>query len=182
MVFFNELILSLLIGFGVFVFSTSFIHFKNEKGKEWISNLTDSASIITSLAAIGYLLIWLTDLYTSFKSEEEYSSLLTRLTGPYWFGYWIYPICNGLFPQLLWLKKIRKVKAMRIVTAFLLLFALYIEKLVIFITSLHRDYVPSSWTMLPGYFIIYDWFVNLLIFSLALGFAHLVKLKFVRNT
>lgn len=70
---------------------------------------------------------------------------------------------------------------MRIVTAFLFLFALYIEKTVIWITSLHRDYIPSGWTMLPGYFIIYDWLVSLIIFSLVVAFAHFMKLKLTKN-
>src|SRR5687768_5797662 len=101
MTFLNELIQSLFIGFGIFVFATSFIPLKIEKENALI-NLTDSASIVISLAGIGYLLIWLIDLYTRFQSENEYYSLLTRLTGPYWYGYWIDPICFGLFPQLLW--------------------------------------------------------------------------------
>jgi hypothetical protein len=85
-----------------------------------------------------------------------------------------------MFPQLLWVKKIRKTKAMRILTAFLLLFALYIEKNIISITSLHRDYVPSGWTIIPDYFIIYDWIVSVIIFSVILGFAHLMRLKRVK--
>jgi hypothetical protein len=182
MIFLNELIQSLFIGFGIFVFATSFINVKTDKGNALITNLTDSASIIISWAAIGYLLIWVIGLYTIFQSEDEYYSLRTRLTGPYWFGYWIYPACFGLFPQLLWWKKIREVKAIRIVTAFLFLFALYIEKIVILITSFHRDYIPSGWTMLPGYFVIYDWFASIIIFSLVVGAAHFMKLKFKKDT
>jgi molybdopterin-containing oxidoreductase family membrane subunit len=147
-----------------------------------MTHLTDTSTLIARLAAGVYLLIWLTNLFVSFQTggEEEHYAIVTRLTGPYWFGYWIYPVSFGLFPQLLWMKKIRKIKAMRMVTAFLFLFALYVEKIIILITSLHRDYVPSGWTMLPDYFVIYDWFVSLIIFLVTLTIVHFIKLKFVK--
>lgn len=171
-----EFIQSLLAGFGIFILATSFIHSKNEKSNTLIMNLTDSATLIVRFGSIGYLLIWLTDLYIRFENEDYYS-LQTRLFGAYWFGYWIYPICYGLIPQLFWIKKIRKTKTVRICVALAILFALFLARLIIMITALHRDYVPSGWAMLPDYAIIYDWLLSLVIFSLSLAFVHLVKLK-----
>jgi hypothetical protein len=176
MVIINEVIQSLFVGFGIFILATSFLHFKKQERNELIASLTDSAIIMIRLATIAYLAIWLADLYKRYQSEEYYL-MMSRLTGPYWFGYWIYPLCYGVFPQLLWIKPVKRIKAIRVITAFLFLFVLYIEKIVILVTLLHRDYVPSSWTMLPPYYVLYDWFVNLIIFGFVLSLTHFVRLK-----
>src|SRR5688572_2853849 len=127
----NEVIVSLFVGFGVFILATSFVRFRNEKQNKLIAGLTDSAIIIIRLATIFYLAIWSADLYASFQSGQDHDSITNRLTGPYWFGYWIYPICYGLIPQVLWVNALKKMKGVRVIAAFLLLFALYIERIVI---------------------------------------------------
>lgn len=176
----NQLIQYLLIGFGIFVFVTSFASFKSEKSNEMIDNLTESAAIVVRLAAIGYLLIWLVYLYENFQSEEEYRSTMNRATGPYWFGYWIYPVCCGVFPQLLWVSKVRRTTAMRFAIASLLLFALGISRFVILVTSFHRDYVPARWTTTTDFFFVYDWFVGAAIFSVALALTYFAKFKLMK--
>lgn len=169
----SELIDELFVGFGIFILATSFVSFNDGKRNELIINLTDSSIIIIRFAAIGYLIIWL----TYYQSEGGYYSIMNRLTGPYWLAYCIYPICYGILPQLLWMERIRSVKTVRIIISCLFLFVIYIEKLIIVVTSLHRDYVPSSWAMFPSYFILYDWFMDLLVFTLVLTCIHFVKVK-----
>jgi hypothetical protein len=101
------------------------------------------------------------------------------MTGPYWFGYWIFLICNGILPQVLWIDKLKELKAIRIIVALFILFTFHIEKAIILITSFHRDYVPSSWTMTPSYaqalLVLYDALVNAAAFVIVLSGVHFVK-------
>jgi molybdopterin-containing oxidoreductase family membrane subunit len=177
----TDLILYLFNGFAIFVFATSFIRVENAERKTLIDSLTDSASVITSAAATSYVLTWWWSLYDGLHSEETHDALVNRIAGPYWYGYWIYPVCYGLFPQFLWLKKMRQVKTVRVVVAFLLLFAHYLERMIIIVTSLHRDYVPFSWTMFPGYAIADEWLISVIIFSLVLGLVHFTKERWTKE-
>jgi molybdopterin-containing oxidoreductase family membrane subunit len=170
-------VLSIFLGFALFTLSVTYARFKNNALDELLEKLKGSAILINCVAAIAYTIIWIADFFTRFHVQEEYYSLLIRLTGPYWYGYWIYPITYGIVPHLLWVRKIRNLKAVHVVVALLFLFALYIEKIIIIVTSLHRDYVPASWSMLPGYSLIYDWLISLIIFAIVLTVVHFVRIR-----
>lgn len=176
---FVDAILGLFVGFGIFTLTTVFIHFRNDKRANVLNGLINSSTEIIRLTAVAYLVMWLTNLYSAYQTQDPYI-FLNRMTGPYWFGYWIYPFCYGLVPQLLWVKKFKQMKVVRLITALLLLFGVYLEKIIIWITSFHRDYVPSSWSMIPRYF-LYDWFVNFVLFSAVLGVVVLLKNKLNRE-
>jgi molybdopterin-containing oxidoreductase family membrane subunit len=177
----TDLILYLLNGFAIFVLATSFVRWKNSERKILIDSLTDSASVITSAAATGYLLTWLWSLYDGLHSEEMHDALMARIAGPYWYGYWIYPFCYGLIPQLLWGKRMRQLKTLRLIIAFLLLFVHYLERMIIMITSLHRDYIPFSRTMFPGSAIVEEWLTGIVIFSLVLGLVHFTRERLMKG-
>lgn len=72
---------------------------------------------------------------------------LNRATGPYWWSYWALIFCNGVAPQLLWFKKVRTSPAILFVLSIIINIGMWLERFVIVITSLHRDYLPSSWGM-----------------------------------
>jgi molybdopterin-containing oxidoreductase family membrane subunit len=55
--------------------------------------------------------------------------------------------CNVIFPQLFWFKKIRRNIAITFVIVILVNVGMWFERFVIIVTSLHRDYLPSSWAM-----------------------------------
>ena len=63
----------------------------------------------------------------------------------------------------------------------LLLFVLDIEKILIMITSLHRDYVSGSWAMLPGSSLIHDWLISTVIFIGVLGAVHAIRTGYRRR-
>ncbi|CAM4036556.1 hypothetical protein ACFFVF_18375 [Flavobacterium jumunjinense] len=71
--------------------------------------------------------------------------MLNRMFGKYWFGFWLQPIVWFLITQLLRIKRVAKNVFLRIIFSFLLIISF--EKYVIIITSFHRDYLPSTWTM-----------------------------------
>ncbi|MEY2935683.1 MAG: hypothetical protein RL033_6432, partial [Pseudomonadota bacterium] len=78
---------------------------------------------------------------------ERYA-FLNRATGPYWWAYWIMVTCNVLSPQLFWSKRLRTSLPVMFVVSILINVGMWFERFVIIVTSLHRDYLPSSW----GYF------------------------------
>lgn len=78
---------------------------------------------------------------------EEFT-FINRALGPYWWAYWIMVSCNVITPQFFWIKKFRtNLVAMWILSIFVNI-GMWFERFVITITSLSRDFLPSSW----GYF------------------------------
>ncbi len=80
---------------------------------------------------------------------------LNRMLGPYWPAYWSLIFCNVLAPQVLWIKRVRQSSAALFLVAFIILIGMWLERFVIVITSLHRDFLPSSWGMYSPTF--WDW-------------------------
>jgi molybdopterin-containing oxidoreductase family membrane subunit len=67
--------------------------------------------------------------------------------GPYAWAYWIMVGCNVLTPQLLWFRKIRSSMLVVFILSIFINIGMWFERFVIIVTSLHRDFLPSSWTM-----------------------------------
>ena len=73
--------------------------------------------------------------------------IINRAFGPYAWSYWIMISCNVLFPQLFWFKKFRRSIPVMFVVSIYVLIGMWFERFVIIVTSLHRDFLPSSWGM-----------------------------------
>jgi molybdopterin-containing oxidoreductase family membrane subunit len=80
--------------------------------------------------------------------EVEQFIFINRAFGPYAWAYWIMVSCNVLIPQLFWIKRIRRSIPVMFVIVILVNVGMWFERFVIIVTSLHRDFLPSSW----GYF------------------------------
>lgn len=93
----------------------------------------------------GYMM----ELFFAFYSGSEYEGFMmkNRITGPYWWSYAALIFCNGVVPQLLWLKKIRSNTMMLLAISIVVNIGMWLERFVIIVTSLHRDFLPSSWAM-----------------------------------
>ena len=78
-------------------------------------------------------------------SLYEGYAFLNRAGGPYAWAYWIMVSCNVIFPQLFWFKRIRTTVATTFVITILINIGMWFERFVIVVSSLHRDYLPSSW-------------------------------------
>jgi molybdopterin-containing oxidoreductase family membrane subunit len=70
---------------------------------------------------------------------------INRAFGPYSWAYWIMVSCNVLFPQLFWIKKIRRSVPVMLVIAIFVNVGMWFERFVITVSSLNRDFLPSSW-------------------------------------
>lgn len=77
----------------------------------------------------------------------EQFTFINRAFGPYAWAYWIMVSCNVIFPQLFWFRKVRRSIPITMVLVILVNVGMWFERFVIIVTSLHRDFLPSSWAM-----------------------------------
>ena len=90
------------------------------------------------------------ELFFGWYSGNQYERfmLMNRvLTGPYAWSYWMLLLCNFLVPQLLWSKKLRRNLGVLFTVAMFVNVGMWLERFVIIVTSLHRDFLPGSWDM-----------------------------------
>jgi len=102
--------------------------------------------IITgSIVGVAYI----TEFFMAWYSgvEPEFYAFYNRATGPYWWAYWSMMTCNVISPQLFWFKKIRTSIFATFLLSLVVNIGMWFERFVIIVTSLHRDYLPSSWAM-----------------------------------
>jgi len=83
-------------------------------------------------------------------SPYEGDMMKNRMIGPYGAYYWALLLCNFLVPQLLWIKRVRTNPIALFVIAMFVNVGMWLERFIIVVTSLHRDYLPSSWDMYAG--------------------------------
>ena len=77
----------------------------------------------------------------------ELFTFRNRAFGPYAWAYWTMVSCNVLVPQLFWFRKVRSSLAWLFVLSIFVNVGMWFERFVIIVTSLHRDFLPSSWFM-----------------------------------
>ncbi len=97
------------------------------------------------IVAYGYLMETFGAFYSG-NPLDKYM-IMNRMGGPYAFIYWLLIACNIAIPQLLWLKKVRTSIPALFVIALIVNMGMWLERFVIVVTSLHRDFMPSAWGM-----------------------------------
>lgn len=105
------------------------------------------------VVAYGYVM----EAFTGWYSGNEYERYLmhNRLSGPYATSYWLLLFCNLIVPQLLWFRAVRYHVYLLFTIAIIVNIGMWLERFVIVIVSLHRDFLPSSWDMFYPTF--WDW-------------------------
>lgn len=103
--------------------------------------------------------------------DDPYSIWRTNVFKNYWSIYWIQPLIYVVLSQILWFSKINKNVIIRIIIG--LLFLTTIQDYIVKVTALHRDYLPSSWSVS-----IYDWLTEVVI-SLVLFLCFLLPFHFI---
>ena len=98
-----------------------------------------------SIVGIAYITEFFIAWYGQVPAEQY--AFINRATGPYWWAYWSMMTCNVISPQLFWIKKIRTSLVATFVLSIIVNIGMWFERFVIIVTSLHRDYLPSSWSM-----------------------------------
>jgi molybdopterin-containing oxidoreductase family membrane subunit len=105
------------------------------------------------IVAYGYLMETFMAWFSG-NTFEQYM-IRNRMTGPYAVIYWALIVTNLLVPQVLWLKRVRASVPALFAVAVIVNVGMWLERFVIVVTSLHRDFLPSSWGMY--YPTIWDW-------------------------
>jgi molybdopterin-containing oxidoreductase family membrane subunit len=122
-----------------------------------MKHLENSAKVMLATGLIvfyGYMTEAFFGAYSANK-YEWYMTFNSRMIGPYAPVYWSLILCNGLTPQLLWFKKVRTNIPMLFIIATIVNVGMWLERFVIIVTSLNRDYLPTSWGMY--YPTVWDW-------------------------
>ncbi len=78
---------------------------------------------------------------------ERFMLMNRVLTGPMAWSYWMLLVCNFIVPQLMWSKKFRRHLGVVFLVCMFVNVGMWLERFVIIVTSLHRDFLPSSWQM-----------------------------------
>jgi molybdopterin-containing oxidoreductase family membrane subunit len=109
----------------------------------------DNMCKVTLLTGSIVTLAYLTEIFIGFYSgnPNETFVIINRVLGPYAWAYWAMMICNSIVPQFFWSKRIRTSIPAILVLSILVNVGMWFERFVIIVTSLHRDYLPSSWAM-----------------------------------
>lgn len=138
-----------------------------------------TGSMVGYAYAMEYFMAW----YSG--SPIESFTFINRAFGDYSWAYWTMISCNVLFPQLFWVKKIRRSIPFMFVIGALVNVGMWFERFVIIVTSLSRDFLPSSWAyfkptiidigILIGSFGLF--FTLLLIFTRTMPVVSIVEVK-----
>src|SRR5512139_2873434 len=97
------------------------------------------------MVGYGYMM----EVFFAWYSGNPYEGfmMLNRMTGPYAPFYWALIFCNILVPQLLWSERVKANVPLLFCIAVVVNVGMWLERFVIVITSLHRDFLPSAWGM-----------------------------------
>jgi Ni/Fe-hydrogenase subunit HybB-like protein len=118
------------------------------------------------------------EIFMAFYSGDPFGEymVLNRMRGPYAPVYWIVILFNVVLPQALWFKRVRLSVVTLFVLSIVVNIGMWLERFMIIVTSLHRDFLPSSWDMFYPTF--WDWAI--LVGSLgAFGWLFLMFVRFL---
>jgi Ni/Fe-hydrogenase subunit HybB-like protein len=118
-----------------------------------LQNMAKVMLVTGLIVAYGYM----TEAFIAWYSADKFEVFVpyNRMTGPYAPVYWALILCNVVIPQALWFRGVRSNPRLLFVIALIVNSGMWLERFVIVVTSLHRDFLTSSWGMyLPTF---WDW-------------------------
>ena len=121
-----------------------------------MKHLTNMARVMLAtgmIVAYGYM----TEIFMAWYSGSRFEQdmVVNRMTGPYASLYWGLILTNILLPQALWFRRVRSSVLLLFIVAMSVNIGMWLERFVIVVTSLHRDFLPSAWGMY--YPTMWDW-------------------------
>jgi Ni/Fe-hydrogenase subunit HybB-like protein len=136
-----------------------------------LENMAKVMLVTGLIVAYGYTI----EGFIAWYGADKYEGFMiwNRMTGPYAPFYWSLIVCNIVIPQALWFRAVRKNVRALFVIAIIVNIGMWLERFIIVVTSLHRDFLPSSWGMYSP--TMWDWatFVGTIGLFLALLFLFL---------
>jgi Ni/Fe-hydrogenase subunit HybB-like protein len=105
------------------------------------------------IVAYGYLMEGFMGWYSGNRFESY--MMANRLFGPYAPLFWALLLCNVLVPQAIWFRRIQDNVLALFIIAIVVNIGMWLERFIIVVTSLHRDFLPSAWALyIPT---VWDW-------------------------
>ncbi len=159
----------------VLVLAIPIRHFYGVEDMITLRHLDNSAKIMLGtglIVAYGYMM----ELFYAYYSGNVFEIYVARnrMMGPLAWSYWCLILFNVLTPQVLWIRKVRMNPVMLFATSLIVLFGMWLERFVIIVISLSRDFLPSSW----GMYVATRW--DYAIFAGTLGLFFSAMFLFVR--
>jgi Ni/Fe-hydrogenase subunit HybB-like protein len=136
-----------------------------------LQNMAKVMLVTGLIVAYGYTI----EAFIAWYSADKYEGFMiwNRVTGPYAPVYWALLFCNIVVPQALWLRRVRNSVALLFAISLIVNVGMWLERFIIVVTSLHRDFLTSAWGMYSP--TIWDWstFIGTLGLFVALLFLFL---------
>ena len=111
-------------------------------------HLENSAKVMLAtglIVAYGYIIEGFMGWYSG--NRYDAFTLWNRLHGPYAFFYYMLIACNIVIPQVLWIRKLRTKPVALFAVSGVILVGMWLERFIIVVVSLQRDFLNSSWGM-----------------------------------
>jgi Ni/Fe-hydrogenase subunit HybB-like protein len=153
-----------------------------------LRHLDNCAKLILATGLIvdyGYLM----EAFMAWYGADRYDSyvMYNRMTGPYNPIFWTVILVNCVVVHLLWFKRVRRNTLALWVVAWVIQTAMWFERYMIVVSSLHRDFLPRSWGMYSGTIVdwtifVGSWGLFLWCFLLFLRYAPMITIFEMRGT
>jgi len=140
-----------------------------------IENMNKVILVTGGIVMVAYLSEFFVGWYSG-SSYEDFTYLsIGAATGPYWWAFWALILCNGVFPQLLWIKRLRTSFTVSFIMAIIINIGMWFERFDIIVINLSRGHLPSTWTQFS------PTFVDVGIFVGTIGFFFVLFLLYART-
>ena len=108
-----------------------------------LDNMAKILLVTGLMVGYGYTI----EAFISWYSVDTFERFMTwnRMTGPYAPVYWALILCNIAIPQALWFRRVRSNVRVLFIIALVVNIGMWLERFIIVVTSLHRDFLPSAW-------------------------------------
>lgn len=119
-------------------------------------HLENAAKMLLAMSVI-VTYSYAAELFMAYYSGNEFDIYMirNRMAGPYAPMYWAIIACNVLAPQIIWWRRARRCVPVLFVLSIVVNIGMWMERFLIVVSSLHRDFLPSSWGMF--YPTAWDW-------------------------
>ncbi|MEK7263751.1 MAG: NrfD/PsrC family molybdoenzyme membrane anchor subunit [Bacteroidota bacterium] len=121
------------------------LHFEDYITKHHVESMCKIIIATGGIVGLAYITEFFVAMYSGNKYEQF--TFINRALGPYAWTYWTMVLCNVGFPQLLWFKKVRTNLVFVFIMSIIINIGMWFERYVIVMTTLTRDFLPSSWAM-----------------------------------
>lgn len=102
---------------------------------------------VLQLTGLMVAVAYSTEFFMAWYGGNPYERFvfINRATGPYAWAFWMMVLCNVGLPQLLWIRRLKENVAFLFCMSIVVNIGMWFERFVIITTSIHRDFLPSSW-------------------------------------